>query len=145
MWIERLTNSPLTHAVELTARFAEERHKILAENVANIDPPDYHTKQLDREAFQGALREALERAAASGERRLELRGAAQVSTTADGALEVKPADRPADNILFHDGRNASLETLMTDVQKNMLDYQLVTTLLGKRFSGLLKAIGGSNT
>jgi flagellar basal-body rod protein FlgB len=145
MWIERLTASRGTHALELAARFAEERHKILAENVANIDTPDYHTKYLDREAFQGALRDALERAAASGEPRLELRGAAQVSTTADGTLEVKPAEQPADNILFHDGRNASLETLMTDVKKNELDYQLVTTLLSKRFSGLLKAIGGKNT
>ena len=142
MWIERLTNSPLTHAVELTARFAEERHKVLAENVANIDTPDYHSKQLDRGAFQTALFDALERAQSSGEKRLDLRGNAQVWTTPGGHLEVKPATKPADNILFHDGRNASLETLMTDVQKNALDYMLATRLLNKRFEGLLTAIRG---
>jgi flagellar basal-body rod protein FlgB len=142
MWIDRLTDSPITHALELTARFAEERHKVLAENVANIDTPDYHTKQLDPEAFQRSLNDALARAAGSHERRLELRGDAQVSTTPEGELAVQPTVRPADNILFHDGRNASLETLMTDLQSNALDYNLATSLLGKRFDGLMRAIRG---
>jgi len=142
MWIDRLVSSPLTHALELTARFSEERHQVLAENVANIDTPDYHTKRLDPGGFQNALAEALERAEGSGERRLELRGDAQVSTTPDGELTVVPTARPADNVLFHDGRNASLEQLMTDVQSNALDYSLATQLLGKRFEGLLRAIRG---
>ena len=142
MWIERLTSSPITHGLELAARFAEERHRILAENVANIDTPDYHTKRLDPEVFQKALAEAFQQAAASNEQRLELRGDAQVSTTPSGELEVKPVEQPAENVLFHDGRNASLETLLTDVQQNALDYELATTLLGKRFDGLLQAIKG---
>jgi len=142
MWIERLTDSPVTHAIELTARFTEQRHKVLAENVANIGTPDYHTKRLDRDAFQVTLRDALEQAKSSGQKGLDLRGNAQVSTTPGGGLEVKPVTEPADNILFHDGRNASLETLMTDVQKNALDYRLATRMLSKRFDGLLSAIRG---
>ena len=145
MWIERLTTSRVTHALELTARFAEERHKVLAENVANIDTPDYHTRRLDPDAFQGTLKDALQAAEAGGERRLELRGQAQVSTAPDGRLTVRPQIRPADNILFHDGRNASLETLMTDVQQNSLDYSLATRLLSKRFQGLLTEIRGRTT
>ncbi len=142
MWIERLTNSPLTHAIELTARFAEERHKTLAENIANIDTPDYHTKRLDSDAFQAALRDALQGAEVGGQQRLELRGNAQVSTTPDGRLEVTPAIEPADNILFHDGRNASVEKLMTALQENALTYSLATRLLDKRLDGLLSAIRG---
>jgi flagellar basal-body rod protein FlgB len=142
MWIERLTASPLTHAIELTARFAEERHRILAENVANIDTPDYHTKRVDGDVFQAALRAALQRAEAEGRQRLELRGNAQVTTTPTGRLEVKPVVEPADNILFHDGGNASLEKLMTAVQENALTYSLATRLLEKRFNALLTAIRG---
>lgn len=142
MWIDRLTDSRITHALELTARFSEERHKVLAENVANIDTPDYHTKHLDPEAFQAALNAALGRAESSHQHRLELRGDAQVSTTPDGKLAVRPTVRPAENILFHDGRNASLEKLMTDLQSNGLDYSLATSLLGKRFEGLMRAIRG---
>ena len=142
MWIERLTTSRTTHAIELAARYAEERHKILAENAANIDTPDYQTKILDPGAFQQALKESLERAAGARQNRLELRGEAQVSTTPDGGLTVKPRVRPAENLLFHDGRNAMLEKLMTDVQKNALEYQLASRLLSKRYQGLLTAIRG---
>ena len=144
MWIDRLTSSAGTHALELAARHAEERHKILAENVANIDTPDYHTKQLDPEAFQRSLREALDRAANDGADRLELRGEAQVSTDNAGRLQVRPVEEPAPNVLFHDGRNAQLEKLMTGVQENALRYNLAMTLLGKRYEGLMKAIKGRN-
>ncbi len=143
MWIERLTNSRTLHALELTAAFAEQRHHVLAENIANIDTPDYQTRRLDPEAFQAALRQALREAESDRRDRLELRDNAQVSTTADGKLVTRPALRPAENVLFHDGRNASLERLMADVQSNALDYQLATRLLGKRFEGLLAAIRGT--
>ena len=145
MWIERLTSSRTTHALELAARYAEERHKILAENAANIDTPDYQTKILDQDAFQRTLKESLERAKSGRESRLELRGEAQVSTAPDGDLVIKPRIRPSENILFHDGRNAMLEKLMTDVQKNALEYQLASRLLGKRYQGLLSAIRGRVT
>jgi flagellar basal body rod protein FlgB len=45
-------------------------------------------------------------------------------------------------VLFHDGRNASLETLMTDVQKNALEYEMATRLLRGRFQSILTAIKG---
>ena len=144
MWIDRLTSSAGTHALELAARHAEERHKILAENVANIDTPDYHTKRLSPEAFQQSLKDALEQAHSKGEDRLELRGEAQVSTDREGRLLVEPEVEPAPNILFHDGSNAQLEELMTGVQDNALRYNLAMTLLGKRYDGLLKAITGRN-
>ena len=144
MWIERLTTSRFTHALELTALFAEERHKVLAENVANIDTPDYRTKRLDPEAFQNTLKDALQRAGGSGARVLELRGEAQVSTMPDGRMVVKPQAGSIKewNRRLHD---ASLETLMTGVQQNALDYSLATRLLSKRFNGLLTAIRGRTT
>lgn len=142
MWIERLTNSATLHGLELAARFAEQRHKLLAENVANIDTPDYQTKQLDADLFRRTLGSALDDAKASGSRRLDLRGDAQVSTTPDGRLVTKPTEKPAQNVLFHDGRNASLETLMTDVQKNALEYEMATRLLRGKFQSILTAIKG---
>lgn len=142
MWIDKLTGSATLHAIELTARFAEQRHKLLAENVANIDTPDYHTKQLDADAFRQTLGSAMKEATSDGSRRLDLRHNAQVSTTRDGRLVTKPTDKPAQNVLFHDGGNASLETLMTDVQKNALEYEVATRLLRGKFESMLKAIKG---
>ncbi len=147
-WIDRISANGLTRALELSARFTEARHRVLAENVANIDTPDYATKRLDPEAFQASLREAIERACSPAGRskppwnRLELRDNAQFVTLPDGSVEVNPAIEPAENVLFHDGTNAPLERLMSDVAQNALHHQFVTTQLRERFDTTLKAIRG---
>jgi flagellar basal-body rod protein FlgB len=144
MWIERLLSSRTTGAIELAAQFAEHRHRILAENVANVTTPDYHTQRLDPERFQASLRDALRRAEAANDGRLVLRGNAQFSTRPDRSLVVKPDREPAPNVLFHDGTNARLEALMADVAQNALSYEMATNLLRGRFDALLKAIRGRN-
>lgn len=142
MWIDRVLESRARNSIELSAKFAEQRHRILAENAANIDVPDYQSKRVDVAAFQKALQAALDRTGKSGEKRLELRGDAQVSTDAEGRLTIRAVREPAPNALFHDGTNARLEDLAVDVQQNALSYQLASTLLKSRFDGLLTAIRG---
>lgn len=142
MWIDRLLASPTTRAVELAASFAEQRHGVLAENLANIDTPDYHAKVLDPRAFQASLREALERTAGANDARLDLRGNAQFTTAPGGQTRARPATEPAENILFHDGTNAKLEKLMVDINENSLFYNLTTNLLRGRYQTMLNAIKG---
>ncbi|MCA9244078.1 MAG: hypothetical protein KDA32_09000 [Phycisphaerales bacterium] len=141
MWIDGLLNSRVTHAVELSARFAEERQAVLAENIANIDTPDYHTRQLDANGFQSALRKAFESAEKGDARQLRFR-TDQVRVDDAGSMSITPTTDSAPNLLFHDGTNARLEDLMTDAQSNWLDYSLTTTLLRNRWSGLMNAIRG---
>lgn len=142
MWIDRLLSSKVTNGIELSARFAEERQRVLAVNVANIHTPDYQTRRLDLQSFQASLREALRMSSAKDGHRLKLRGNAQFSTTPSGMTEVRPAIDPAQNILFHDGTNSRIERMMSDAAKNALQYQFMTTLLGGRYDGLLNAIRG---
>jgi flagellar basal body rod protein FlgB len=68
-----------------------------------------------------------------------------VSSGPNGKVTVKPAIEPAANVLFHDGTNARLETLMTDVQDNAMNYDLMINLLKGRFNTLLTAIRGRAT
>lgn len=145
MWIDRLTSSRTMHAIELASQFAEQRQRVLAENVANIDTPDYHTQRLDPEAFQVSLHKALDQAQEKGERQLELRDNAQFSTGADGTVQVRPSRTPAPNVLFHDGTNARLEELLSDVTANSLSYDLSTSLLKNKIEQLLSAIRGRVT
>src|SRR5262245_45220953 len=105
MWFDQILYSPARQSIELAAKFAERRHDVLVENVANIDTPDYHMKRLEPESFHAALCDSL-RATRPG-RELRLKGR-QVSSDADGHMEVKPAVEPAANVLFHDGTNARL-------------------------------------
>lgn len=141
-WIDRLTTSRTTNAALLTARFAEARHHVLAENVANVDTPDYAARQLDPTAFQRSLREALSASKAQRRAALELRSNAQFAVDTAGRATVRPGVRPAQNVLFHDGTNARMERLMADVVQNQSDYELATTILRGRFDELLRAIRG---
>lgn len=144
-WIDKLTTSRTTHAVSLAAQFAEHRQRVFAENIANVDTPDYHTKHLDREAFQDSLREALQHSKNTGRPQLELRGNAQFSTGNSGRLDVRPVEEPAENVLFHDGTNARLEGLIAGANANALDYELAMNALRGRYEGLLRAIRGRLT
>jgi flagellar basal-body rod protein FlgB len=145
MWIDRLLASKTTQAAELSAAYAEQRHRVLAENLANIDTPGYQSKVLDPAGFQKSLQAALDRTAGTNNGRLELRGDAQCATNSDGRLEVKPAVEPAPNVLFHDGTNARLEKLVTDINENALSYEMSTNLLRGRYQTMLSAIRGRVT
>jgi len=142
MWIERLTTSRTTRALELAAQFAEHRQRVLAENVANVDTPNYTTRRLDVGPFQRSLAKALAAGRERSDARLELRGNAQFSTGADGRVSARPTVVPAQNILFQDGTNVRLEQLMTDVAQNSLSQELSTTLLRGKLEMLMRAIRG---
>lgn len=145
MWLDRILASRTTRAVELAAAFSEERQRVLAENVANVDTPDYHTRRLDAKAFQGSLREALDKSRADRNQQVSLRGNAQFSTGQRGDIRVDPTVEPAPNKLFHDGTNARLEELMADVNQNEMWHSLALNLLSSRYGSLLKAIRGQVT
>ncbi len=144
MWIERLTTCRTTRAIELAAEFTEHRHRVLAENLANVDTPNYATRRLDVEPFQASLRQALD-AAPEAEARLELRDNAQFWTGPDGRVQARPSITPAQNVLFQDGTNVRLERLMTDVAQNSQSYELATTLLRGKLDTLTRAIRGRTT
>lgn len=145
VWIDRLLASPSRQALQWTAGFAERRHAVLSENVANIDTPGYQTRIVDPKAFQAALRDAYAAADSETAGTLRLRGNRQISTDARGQLVVQPALEPAENVLFHDGTNARLEDLITQVNENALTYNFAISRLKSSFDTLQSAIRGRNT
>ncbi len=149
LFFESLINRGTLPALERMVAFTQARHEMLAENIANIDTPGYARKRLDPEAFQASLKEAMDRVDAlspaqkrTGRALLDLRRNAQFATNLQGDIEVKPEIEPAENILLHDGTNARLETLMSEVADNALSHQFIMNQLHGRYEGVLKAIRG---
>jgi flagellar basal-body rod protein FlgB len=140
VWIDRLLANPTNDALALSIQFAEARQRVLAENVANINTPDYQTKKVDAAKFRAALGEALQ--AAEPAKPLKLQGGAQFSTDDSGTLSVQPEIDESSNALFHDGTNARLETLLSDVAENQLQHEFSVNLLRERYNLLLIAIRG---
>jgi flagellar basal-body rod protein FlgB len=139
-----IVNRGTLPVLEKLMAYTEARQRVLAENVANIDNPHYRTKQLDAKAFQRSLREAIDRQQATGSPAFELQAGDDFSVDSDGYLQVSPTERPADNVLFHDDTNTSVEKQMAMMAENGMTHEAATELLRTQFDSLRKAIRGQN-
>ncbi len=126
MFIDRMLNGDNEPLLEQWLKFTARRHKLIAEDVVNIDTPGYQQKDLSMEKFESVLRDRVEQRDASGQGNFDLSGA-DLSATDDG-------------ILFHDGATRSPEQLMSDQAKNAMMHNLVIELLRDQFQQLEMAI-----
>ena len=105
----------LSNAIE----FTNQNHRVISQNLANVNTPDYHARQL---SFEQLL--------AQGEN----------NATADGKLpEFKPTDReglPARS----DGNNVDMDAEVGNLRKNTLIHQTLIQLIGAKFDTMKAAI-----
>jgi len=129
MFIERLLNQGNAPVIEASVRFAAARHRLLAENIANVDTPGFVQKDLSVEKFQTALSDRLE--------------ARQRSLSAEAVSfdDLNPdIENPETGILFHDGGNRSMEQLMSDSARNALFHNMMIEILRRQFSQIETAL-----
>ena len=142
MFLADLANSGSIPTLEKLVAFTEARQRMLAENIANIDNPDYRAKQLDPKAFQQSLRKALDARKEHSGSELSLEQTSEVRQDAQGRLVVTPSEVPAENVLFHDNTNARIERQMATMAENTMMHQAAVELLRSKFEGLKAAIKG---
>jgi flagellar basal-body rod protein FlgB len=128
MFIERLLNQGNTPLVEQAVRFSAARQKLLTEDVANVDTPDYAQKDFSVDKFREMLRD-----------RVEQRDSSAPGTTRFDDI-VGETDNPTDNILFHDRNNRSIEQLMADGAKNALYHNMMIEILRKQLGSIESAL-----
>ena len=128
MFIERLLNQGSAPLLEQVVRFSADRHRLITENIANIDTPDYQQRDLSVERFQSMLRARVERRgySAPGEVGFDDIG---------GQIE-----NPVSGILFHDRNNRSMEQLATNLAENAMMHNLAIELLRKQFQTMELAL-----
>ena len=128
MFIERLLNQGNAPLLERTLQFTAARHRLIADNVVNLDTPGYRQKDLSVEKFQEMLRSRVE----------------ERNHAAPGSLDFQDVkeelEHPQNGILFHDGNNRSVEQLMSDQAKNALMHNMVVELLRKQYEQLSMAL-----
>ena len=133
MWDTWLNQSTVP-ALEQAAAFAQKRHMLLAGNIANLDTPDYKTRDLSVDDFQTALREAIDSQQTSGTGRTESRYRASDQTAIERVRDVRK------QILYHDGSDVSLEEQITEISKNQAFHNTAIALMRSQFSSLRVAI-----
>ncbi|MFN4242027.1 MAG: flagellar basal body rod protein FlgB [Tepidisphaerales bacterium] len=129
MFVNRLINGGNLPVVEQMLRFTAARHRLLAENVANLSTPGYRQRDVDPAAFQSML----------ADRVAQRRGRPVASVRFDDLLGRAPAASER-GLLFHDGNNRSAEQLMSELSKNALMHNLYAELLNKQFSSIQNAL-----
>ena len=128
MFIDRLLNQGNAPLLEQTVRFHAARHRLLADNIANVSTPGFRQKDLSVDQFRGLLAD-----------RLRQRHLAPPGTVSfdDVAVELSHPER---GVLFHDRANRSMEQLVSDSAKNALFHNMMVELLRKQFGGIDAAL-----
>lgn len=128
MFLQRLMSETNGPVLEQVLEFTAARHKLIAENMANVDTPGYLQKDLDLRKFQSMLRD-----------RIDHRGDPPADGTGfeDVTAEL---EHPRRGILFHDGNNRSMEQLTSDLAKNAMMHNMVIELLRKQYAQMDMAL-----
>lgn len=142
MYLSAVTNHGAMPALAKAMEFAEARMGVIADNVANMHTPGYRAKTLDPRGFQRALREALEAKDGDPRRPLIVDNGRELRSDAVGRLRMQPSHFPAENVLFHDGTNLSLERQMADLAETAMAHELAATLWKGGIDRLRSAIRG---
>ncbi len=123
-------------ALEKRAAFAEMRHRILADAVANMETPGYEMKDLPEGEFASRLAEAVGHREGVGARTFRFGRTAHLREAA-GSLRGRPG--PAgQSSLRHDGNDVSVEWLQKEMAANAMMAEHAQSLLKFQF-GLFEA------
>lgn len=129
-----LNNTSLP-ALEQTVNFAQKRHLLLASNLANMDTPDYQTRDISVDNFQDTLRSAISSSQSPPSR--------YVSPAQSKQADYAQVRDVSKQILLHDGSDVSLEQQVTEISKNQSMHNTAIALMRSQFQTLRAAISES--
>lgn len=113
--INQLTNAGALPALEMTMRFAAQRQRLAAHNIANIETPNFIQKDVSVAGFQSMLDEAVrERRGRTGGMHgpLDWKETSEIRAAESGRMTIVPSSSAGNGVLTHDRNNRDLERLM---------------------------------
>lgn len=115
------TTTPIMQLLQGYLKVTSDRQQTIASNIANVDTPGYHTKDVN---FQGAMQQVLEEGntARLGPALTEVQG-----------LQERP-----------DGNNVNIDREGLLLGETQLQYQMAVQLIKSEFHRLLTAIKEGN-
>ena len=141
MFLEGLLNRGSMPVLQQVMAFTQERHKVLANNISNLDTVGYKMQDLPVADFFAALDEAIaEQGRGGAGRPLRMRSTGNLHWDQAGRLHAKPIEIKNNNILFHDNNNRFVEKQMSAMAKNALLHNVSAELLRGQYESLRTAI-----
>jgi flagellar basal-body rod protein FlgB len=133
-----ITNIPVFAASRTRMHWAQERQRLLAENVANANTPDYRPRDLTPPKFDAPS--AAPAAAPFAQVSLARTNPAHIAGSAAGATHFR-VDRRVGYEVRPAGNAVKLEDEMMKVAANKLDYQTATSLHSRSLALVKMALG----
>ncbi len=127
--ITGLFSNATTKSLELTVDATATRHTALAANIANVNTPGYRRVDLSS-SFQNNLTQALQDMDAG------TRSASASLPQSSIALDQNQ------NPMRLDENTVDLDKEVTQMMQNSATFEFATRALGRRYSGLVRAITG---
>ena len=121
--------TPLTSTLESFLRLTTSREQAISANMANVDTPGYHTRDIN---FNGELNRAMN---------------GFLSQTEDGmeSVQMNPVVQEVPGLMERpDGNNVSLDREGLLMSETQLQYQIGIQLIKRQFHQILSAINGGN-
>ena len=138
-----LGNSGATPTLEAVIRFAGQRQRVIAHNIANLSTPGFIPMDVSVGGFQKALDEAVQR---RREQTGGMSGALAIPETDEikpdgaGGFSLEPST-PGNGVLLHDQSMRDPERLMQALAENASEFRVATELLRSQRDILRSAIG----
>ena len=132
-----MNDLPILSALRTKMQWHQERQRVLSENVANSDTPNFQPRDLVEPTFDRAGSTT-----GGGIGSLAMMQTSSTHMTASGAPETFDNDRGKSGFQTRPAGNAvNLEDQMLKVSANQMDYAAVTSLYSKSLHLLKTAIG----
>jgi flagellar basal-body rod protein FlgB len=143
--LSSLLNSTTIPLLEQVVNFTEARHGVLAGNLANMNTPGYHTRDLSTEKFQANLKEAVaaQHAPADNTSPIDKYGSLpsysgqSAETTLDPYRNVKSSLK---DILYHDNSDVSMEQQVNEIVKNQTEHNMAIDIMAAQLRLLRAAV-----
>lgn len=128
-----LTKIPLFQMITKRMGWLSERQKVIAENVANADTPEYRPRDMKAFDFRNFLKE--------GSTKLKLATTAEqhIAPRSTERFEVRRDAKPFENTPSNN--KVVLEEQMMKMAETQADYQMTTNLYSKHVALIKSALG----
>ena len=111
-----MATTPLLQVLQGFLQVTTDRQQLVTANMANVDTPGYHTKDIN---FQTAMQQVMDQ----------------------GELRLQPASMSVDNLPERpDGNNVNIDRESMMMSETQLQYQMGVQLIKEEFHELLSAI-----
>jgi len=142
MYFKAMFDQGTIPVLEKIISFTEARHSVIANNIANVDTPNYRRRDLPIGEFQNALAKSIEHRRATNPRKFNSFDTDNVAANELGGVTAKVLTAPPSplDILRHDNNNVSIDREMSELAKNTLLHNGMVQILTSEFQMLQTAI-----